>query len=62
VEINIKKRMALITEAWETLKNIACFGSRAQALHTYLQANLKNEEGFYLDFVLPFGNRFSNMI
>jgi hypothetical protein len=62
VEINIKKRMALITKAWETSKNIASFGSRAHAFHKYLQDNLKNEEGFYLDVVLPFGNKVSNMI
>jgi hypothetical protein len=36
VEINIKKRMALITEAWEVLKNIASFVSRAHAFHEYL--------------------------
>jgi hypothetical protein len=61
VEINIKKRMALITEAWEISKNIVSFGSRAHAFHEYLQADLKNEEGFYLDVVLPFGNKVSNM-
>jgi hypothetical protein len=62
VEINIKKRMALITEAWEVLKNIVSFGSRVHAFHEYLQADLKNEEGFYLDVVLPFGNKVSNMM
>jgi hypothetical protein len=61
VERNIKKRMALITEAWEISKNIVSFGSRAHAFHEYLQADLKNEEGFYLDVVLPFGNKVSNM-
>jgi hypothetical protein len=61
VEINIKKIMALIIEARETSKNIASFGSRAHSFHEYLQADLENEEGFYLDVVLPFGNRFSNM-
>jgi hypothetical protein len=57
VERNIKKRMELITEAWEIL--IVSF-SRAHAFHEYLQADLKNEEGFYLDAVLPFGNKVSN--
>jgi hypothetical protein len=37
------------------------FGSRAHAFHDYLQANLKNEEGFYLDVVVPFGDKVSNM-
>jgi hypothetical protein len=36
VERNIKKIMALITEAWEILKNIIYFGSRAHAFHEYL--------------------------
>jgi hypothetical protein len=44
VEINIKKRMALITEAWEVSKNIVSFGSRAHAFHEYLQTDLKNEK------------------
>jgi hypothetical protein len=62
VERNIKKRMALIAEAWEASKNIVSFGSRAHAFHEYLQANLKIEELFYLDFSLPFGNEVSNMM
>jgi hypothetical protein len=61
VERNIKKRMALITEAWEISKNMVSFSSRVHAFHEYLQADLKNEQGFYLDIVLPFGNNFSNM-
>jgi hypothetical protein len=61
VERNIKKIMALITEAWEISKNIVSFGSRAHSFHEYLQADLKNEEGFYLDVVLSFGNKVSNM-
>jgi hypothetical protein len=61
VENNIKKRMALITEAWDISKNMISFGSRAHAFHEYLQADLKNEEGFYLDFVVPFGVKVSNM-
>jgi len=32
------------------------------AFHEYLQADLKYEHGFYLDVVIPFGNKFSNMI
>jgi hypothetical protein len=53
--------MALITEVWEVSKNIVSFGSRAHAFHEYLQAHLKNKEYFYLDVVLSFGNKVSNM-
>jgi hypothetical protein len=48
-------------EAWEVSTNIVSFGSRAHALHEYLQADLKNEEGFYTYVVLPFGIKVSNM-
>jgi hypothetical protein len=61
VERNIKKRMALIIESRETSKSIASLQSRAHAFHEYLQADLKNEEGFYLDVALLFGNRVSKM-
>jgi hypothetical protein len=61
VEINIKKRMALITKAWEVSKNIVSFGLRVHAFHEYLQADLKNKEGFYIEVVLPFGTKVSNM-
>jgi NADH dehydrogenase/NADH:ubiquinone oxidoreductase subunit G len=61
VENNIKKRMALITEAWEISKSMISFGSRAHAFLEYLQADLKNEEGFYLDAVVPFGIKVTNM-
>jgi hypothetical protein len=37
------------------------FGSRAHAFLEYLQADLKNEEGFYLDAVVPFGIKVTNM-
>jgi hypothetical protein len=37
------------------------FGSRAHAFHEYLQADLKNKEGFYLDVVVPFDIKVSNM-
>ena len=53
--------MALITKAWEVSKNIVSFGSRAHAFHEYLQVDLKNEKGFYIDVVLPFGTKASNM-
>jgi hypothetical protein len=61
VERNIKKRMALITNACEILKNISSFGLMAHAFHKYFQDDLKNEQGFYLDVLLPFGNKVSNM-
>jgi len=61
VERNIKKRMALITEAWEISKNMVSFGLRAHAFHEYLQADIKNEEDFYLDVMVPFGILVSNM-
>jgi hypothetical protein len=61
VENNIKKRMELITEAWEMSKRMVYFGMRAHAFHEYLQVDLKNEEGFYLDAVVPFGFKFTNM-
>jgi hypothetical protein len=38
------------------------FDSRAHAFLEYLQANLKNEEGFYLDAIVPFGIKVSNML
>jgi len=46
VDKNIKKRIPLIIEAWDVSKNIVSFGSRTHAFHEYLQADLKNEEGF----------------
>jgi hypothetical protein len=36
VENNIKKRMALIIEAWEISKNMISFGSRADAFLEYI--------------------------
>jgi hypothetical protein len=61
VERNIKKRMALITEAWEVSKNIVSFGLRVHAFHEYFQDELKNRERFYLDAILPFGKKVSKM-
>jgi hypothetical protein len=31
------------------------FGTRAHAFHEYMQEDLKNDQGFYLDAFLPFG-------
>ena len=61
VEKNIKKRLELITEAWEMSKNMVSFGMREHAFHEYLQEDLKNEEGFYLDAIVPFGFKVTNM-
>jgi len=36
VQKNIKKRMELITQAWETQKSIASFETRAHALQEHL--------------------------
>jgi hypothetical protein len=61
VEKNIKRRMELITESWEMSKSMVSFGTRAHAFHEYLQADLKNEQGFYLDAVVPFGVKVTGM-
>jgi hypothetical protein len=61
VENNIKKRMEFITEAWEMSKNMFFFGMREHSFHEYLQADLNNEEGFYLDAVVPFSFKVTNM-
>jgi hypothetical protein len=45
----------------EVSKNMICFGSRAHAILEYLHVDLNNEEGFYLDAVVPFGIKVSNM-
>jgi hypothetical protein len=61
VENNIKKIMEMIVEAWETSQTITSLGTRAHNLLKHLQADLKDEEHFYLDMVLPFGNIVNNM-
>jgi hypothetical protein len=61
VEKNIKKRMELITEAWEMSKNKVSFGTREHAFHEYLQEDLKNEQGFYLDTAVSFSFKVTNM-
>jgi hypothetical protein len=53
--------MELITEAWEMSKSMVSFGTRAHAFHEYMQEDLKNEQGFYLDAVIPFGIKVTNM-
>jgi hypothetical protein len=61
VENNIKKRMELVTEAWKTSQTITFIGTRVHSLLEHLQAELKDEEHFYLNMVLPFGNIVNNM-
>jgi hypothetical protein len=61
VEKNIKKIMELITEPWEMSKNMVSFGIREHAFHENLQADLKNEDGFYLDMIVPFGFKVIDM-
>jgi hypothetical protein len=61
VEDNIKKIMEIITKAWGMSKIMFSFGTRAHAFNEYLQADLKNEEGFYLDTAVPFGFKVTNM-
>jgi hypothetical protein len=61
VENNIKRRIELITKSWEMSKSMVSFGTRSHSFHEYLQADLKNEQGFYLDVVVPFGVKFIGM-
>jgi endo-alpha-1,4-polygalactosaminidase (GH114 family) len=61
VEKNIKKKIELIIEAWDMSKIMVSFGTRVHAFHEYLQEDLKNEEVFYLDTVVPFGFKVTNM-
>jgi hypothetical protein len=61
VENNIKKRMEFITEALETSQTMASLGMRAHNLLEHLQMDLKNEESFYLDMVIPFSFHVNNM-
>jgi hypothetical protein len=60
-ERNINKIMELITQAWETSQSMASLGTRAHDLRKHLQADLKNEESFYIDMVIPFGVHVNNM-
>jgi hypothetical protein len=62
MEKNIKRRMKLIIEAWEMSKSMVCFGTRAHAFHEHMQTDLKNEQGFYLDAVVPFGVKVTGMM
>jgi hypothetical protein len=43
-------------------KSMVSFGTKVHAFHEYLEADLKNEQGLYLDVVLPFGVKFTSMM
>jgi hypothetical protein len=53
--------MELITESWEKSQSMASLRTRAHTLLEHLQADLKNEERFYLDMVLPYFTHVNNM-
>ena len=53
--------MELITESWEMSNNMVSFGTRVHAFHEYLQVDFKNEQGLYLDAVVPFGVKVTGM-
>jgi hypothetical protein len=61
VENNITKRMELVTDAWKRSQTIASLGTRAHSLLELLQAELKDEENFFLKMVIPFGKIVNNM-
>jgi hypothetical protein len=61
VENNIKKRMELVTQVWKRSQTITSLGTRAHSLLELLQAELKDEENFFLKTVIPFGKIINNM-
>jgi hypothetical protein len=62
VENNIKKRMELVTKAWKRSQTITSLGTRAHSLLEHLQAELKDEENFFLKMVIPFGTIVNNVM
>jgi hypothetical protein len=62
VENNIKKRMELVTEACKTSQTITSLETRAHSFLEHFQAELKDEENFFLKTVLPFRTIVNNMI
>jgi hypothetical protein len=62
VEDNIKKRMQLVTEAWETSQFITSFRKRANDLHEHLQVNLKNVQHFCEQVLTSFSNHAINTL
>jgi hypothetical protein len=61
VEENIKKRMSLILDLWDLEKKIFSLGLRIQNTKEYLNAYLKNDEGFFTDGVAMFIEKVSAM-
>jgi hypothetical protein len=61
-EENIKKRMYFILELWDLEKLFASIGLRIHNTKEYLNTNLKNEEGFYIDGVVIFIVKVSKII
>jgi hypothetical protein len=62
VEENIKKRMSLILELWDLEKSFSSLGLRIQNTKEYLNADLKNDEGFCTDGVAMFIAKVSAMM
>jgi hypothetical protein len=62
VEKNINKRIELIAKAWETSQNMDSVGRRAHNLLLLLQMDLKNEETFYVNLVIPFSFHVNNIL
>jgi hypothetical protein len=58
VERNIKKRLALITKAWEISKNMVSFGSRVHAFHESLEVDMKMMKVFNLMLYYPLETEF----
>jgi hypothetical protein len=61
VEKNIKKRVELVPEVWKISQTISPLRTRAHSLLELLQAELKDEENFFLKTVIPFGKIVNNM-
>ena len=57
VEQNIKNRISLILELWDMEKSFTSLGLRIQNTKEYLNSDLKNDEGFYIDGVVMFTTR-----
>jgi hypothetical protein len=58
---NIKKRMSLILETWDLASSFVSLGSKIQNFREYLQADLRNDKGFYKDAFITFSLKVSGM-
>jgi hypothetical protein len=61
MENNITKRMELVIDAWKRSQTIASLRTRAHSLLEILQAELNDEENFFLKTIIPFGKIVNNM-